>query len=167
MKKISLMNSENSVAYAKIKFSTDYDNEVPLNKKHQKVTDHCHYTKDFRRVAQSICNLRYKTSKEIPVVFHQGSTYGYHFIIKQLAKEFNAQLQHLGENTEKYITFSVPIKKVLDNGKKIITYKLKFIDSFRFMLTLLSSLVDNLSETYTKKCRDKNCEYKCDFIGLE
>ena len=39
MKKISLMNSENSVAYAKIKFSTDYDNEVPLNKKHQKVTD--------------------------------------------------------------------------------------------------------------------------------
>ena len=35
---------------------------------------------------------------------------------------------------EKYITFSVPIKKECDNGKTI-THKLKFIDSFRFMST--------------------------------
>ena len=42
----------------------------------------------------------------------------------------------------KYITFSVPVKKELDNGK-IITYKLKFIDSFRFMYTSLSKRVDN------------------------
>ena len=37
-----------------------------------------------------------------------------------------------GENSEKYITFSLPIKKEHDNGKTI-TYKLKFIDSFRYM----------------------------------
>ena len=46
---------------------------------------------------------------------------------------------------EKYITFSVPIKKILIMVEKI-TYKLKLIDSFRFMLTSLSSLADNLSE---------------------
>ena len=34
-----------------------------------------------------------------------------HFIIKQLAKEFEVQFKCLGENTEKYITFSVPFKK--------------------------------------------------------
>ena len=45
---------------------------------------------------------------------------------------------------EKYITFSVPIKKEYDNGKTI-TYKLKFIDSFRFLPTSLSELVDNTS----------------------
>ena len=45
----------------------------------------------------------------------------------------------------KSITFSVPVKKELDNGKAI-TYKLKFIDSFRFTSTLLSGLFDNLSE---------------------
>ena len=56
-----------------------------------------------------------KITKEIPVVFHNGSTYDYHFIIKQLAREFKYYLECLGENTEKYITFSVPIKKVLDN----------------------------------------------------
>ena len=36
------------------------------------------------------------------------------------------------ENIEKYITFSGPIKKELDNCK-LITCKIKFIDSFRFM----------------------------------
>ena len=52
--------------------------------------------------------LRYKIPREIPVVFHNGSTYDYHFIIKQLAKEFKGNFDCLGENTEKYITFSVP-----------------------------------------------------------
>ena len=134
--------------------------------KYQKVRDHCHYIEKFRGAAHDICNLRYKTLKEIPVVFHNGSIYDYYFIIKQLAKEFDGQLECLGENTEKYITFSVPIKKELDNGKTI-TYKSNFIDSFRFMSTSLSSLVYNLSEIYSKKCRNKNCESKCDFIGLK
>ena len=107
--------------------------------------DHCHYTEKFRGAAHSICNLKYKTPKEIPVVFHNGSTYDYHFIIKQLAEEFKGQFECLGENSEKYITFSVPIKKEHDICKTI-TYKLKFIDdSFRFMATSLSNLVDNLS----------------------
>ena len=48
---------------------------------------------------------------------------------------------------EKYITFSVPIKKKCDNGKTI-TYKLRFIDSFRFMSTSLSELVDNMSGNF-------------------
>ena len=55
----------------------------------------------------------------------------------------------------------MPIKKELDNGKTI-TYKVKFIDSFRFMLTS-SKLVDNLSEIYSKKCRGKKCESECEF----
>ena len=67
---------------------------------------------------------------------------------------------------EKYITFSVPIKKERDNGKTA-TYKLNFIDSFRFMSTSLSSLLDNLSEIYSKKCKDENCKSECDFIGLK
>ena len=137
----------------KKEFSNNDDN----NKKYHKVRDHCHYTGKFRGAAHSICNLRYKTPKEIPVVFHDGSTYDYHFIINKLAKEFYGQLECLGENTGKYITFSVPISKELDNAK-IITYKLKFIDSFRFMSMTLSSLVENLSEIYKKEC--KGCEDK-------
>ena len=50
------------------------------------------FTGKYRGAAHSIRNLRYKIQKEIPVVFHNGSTYDYHFIIKQLAKEFKAIL---------------------------------------------------------------------------
>ena len=97
-----------------------------------KVRDHCHYTGKYRGAAHNNCNLNDKTVKEIPVVFHNGSTYDYHFIIKQLAREFKGNFECSGENTEKCITFSVPIKKERDDGKTT-TYKLKFIDSCRFM----------------------------------
>ena len=40
-------------------------------------------------------------SKEIPIVFHNGSTYDYHFIIKELVKEFEGNFECLGENTGK------------------------------------------------------------------
>ena len=37
---------------------------------------------------------------EIPVVFHNSSDYSYHFIIKELANEFEGQPDFLGENKE-------------------------------------------------------------------
>ena len=95
------------------------------DKKHYKVNDHCHYTGKYRGAAHNICNLRYKIPKEIPIGFHNGSTYDYHFIIKELIKEFEGNFECLGENTEKYITFSTPLKKEIKNNNKIIeiTYK--------------------------------------------
>ena len=70
----------------------------------------------------------------------------------------------MGENTEKYITFSVPISKELDNGKTI-TYRLKFIDSFRFMSTS-SNLVHNLYEKlHSNKCKD--CKSELDYMSVK
>ena len=83
--------------------------------------------------------------------FHNVSNYDYHFIIKELAEEFEEQFNCLGENTEKYVTFSVPIKnevtrinKKRKENHKTIFYRLQFIDSTSFMASLLSSLVNNL-----------------------
>ena len=74
-------------------------------------------------------------------------------------------MECLGENAEKYITFSVPIKKELDNDITI-TYKLKFIDSIRFISSSLSSLVDNLSEgLHNEKCR--KCKSCLEYISIE
>ena len=136
-------------------------------KKQQKVKDHCHCTGKYRRAAHNICNLRYKVPKEIPVVFHNGSTYDYHFIIKELVKEFEGNFDCLGENTEKYITFSVPLKKKIENKASIeINYKIKFIDSCRFMSSSLSKLADNLSEEiHNNKCSD--CESNLDYIKIK
>ena len=106
--------------------------------------------------------MRYKVPKEIPVVFHNGSTYDYHFIIKELVKEFEGNCECLGENTEKYITFSVPLRKKIENKNIEITYKIKFIDSYRFMSSSLSKLVDNLSEGIHNKCAD--CESCLDYV---
>ena len=120
------------------KFCMDKNDENYKNRK--KVKDHCHYTGKFRGAAHSKCNLNYKVPKDIPIIIHNAS-YDTHFIINQLAEEFKGKLNCIGENMEKYITFSAPIKKKCDDGKTI-TYKLKFIDSFRFMSTSLSELID-------------------------
>ena len=107
--------------------------------------------------------FKIQITEKIPVVFHNGSTYDYHFIIKQLAEDFKDQFECLGENTEKYIAFSVPIKE--DDNSKKITYKLKSIDSYRFMQSKLSDLVDNLSKINKKECPE--CKGKCEFIGFK
>ena len=93
------------------------ENKEKEFKLYEKVRDHCHYTGKFRGAAHSICNLEHKVTKKIPVVFHNGSSYDYYFIIKQLAKEFEVQFECLGENTEKYTTFSVPVKKEVDDDE--------------------------------------------------
>ena len=70
-----------------------------------------------------------------------------------LPEEFKKQFTCLGENTEKYINFTVPIEKevtrINKNGEEVIknmSYILRFIDSTRFMVSSLSKLVNNLSE---------------------
>ena len=153
----------------KKKFCTDEHDENYKNEK--KVKDHCHYTGKFRRAAHSHCNLKYKVRNNIPIIIHNAS-YDTHFIINQLAEEFNGELDCIGENIEKDISFSVPIKKKCD-GNKAITYKLRFIDSFRFMNVSLLDLVDNLSgRTFNSivcvKCMEiEKINWECCFVGLK
>ena len=136
------------------KFCVDKDDENYTNRK--KVKYRGHYTGKFRGAAHSKCNLNYKVPKDIPIIIHNAS-YDTDFIINQLAEEFKGELNGTEENMEKYITFFVPIKKG-DNGKKNAC-KLKFIDSFRFMSTSLSELVDNIFGIFNsiecKSCIEK------------
>ena len=165
-KKMIALTTEEKIHHDKQKVCYICKKEFHNNKKQQKVKDHCHYTGKYRGAAHNICNLRYKIPKEILVVFHNGSTYDYHFIIKELVKEFEGNFECLGENTEKYITFSVTIKKKIDNKDLEITYQIKFIDSYRFMSSSLSKLVDNLSEgIHNNKCFD--CESNLDYIKIK
>ena len=82
-----IYHNEQEICYI---FKKEFDTN---DKKHYKVRNHCHYTGKYRGAAHNICNLRYKIPKEIPVVFHNGSTYDYHFIIKEIVKEFNGNFE--------------------------------------------------------------------------
>ena len=117
------------------KFCADKDGENYKNRK--KVKDYCHYTGKCRGASHSKSNLNYTVLKDIQIIHN--ASYDTHFIMNQLPEESKGELNCIGENMEKYITFSVPIKKKGDKGKKIV-HKLRFIDSFRFMSTSLSEL---------------------------
>ena len=90
---------------------------------------------------------------------------------KDLTEDFKKQFTCLGEITEKYITFTVPIEKEVTkigkNGEEItknISYILQFIDRARFTASSLSNLANNLSEGLHKiKCKfghnDKNVKH--------
>ena len=129
------------------KDNEDKDNKEYKEKNNDKVRDHCHYRGEYRGATHRICNLMYNTPREIPLAFHNGSNYDCYFKIKGLAEEFEGEFECLGENKEKYITFSVPIKKKSikkkssdddsddDDNSKTTLYRIEFIDSFRFMST--------------------------------
>ena len=152
------------------------------DKKYRKVRDHSCYTGEYRGAAHNICNLKYSVPKKVPIAFHNGSNYDYHFIIKELTEEFKKQFTCLGEKTEQYITFTVPIEKevttINKNGKettKNISYILQARDSGRFISCSFSNLVNNLSEGiheikpkhghHYNKCKTYGITYEvCDYL---
>ena len=78
------------------RFLKKFDND----KCYRKRKDHCHLTGKYRGAADSIFNLRFNVLNEIPAVFQNGSKYDIHFIMKELAKEFEGQVECL-EKTRK------------------------------------------------------------------
>ena len=111
--------------------------------------------------------------KKISIVFDNAWNYDYHFIIKELAEEFKKQFTCLGENTESYIIFTVPIEKQVTridkNGEEItknIFYFLRIINGARFMASSLSNLVSNLSKGLHRiKCKLGHDNEKCETCG--
>ena len=50
------------------------------------VKDHCHLTGKFRGAAHKSCNLNFKLTKKVPVMFHNLRAYGSHLIFNELNK---------------------------------------------------------------------------------
>ena len=145
-KPMDLLTEQEKVLHNNAKICFICEKSFGNDKNNIKVRDHCHYTGKYRRAAHSACNFQYKIPKSIPVVFHNCSSYDFHLIINQLAKDFDGTFSCLGENTEKYITFSICIFKKTCSDKKLIAYQIKFIDSYRHLSQSSSNLVDNLVE---------------------
>ena len=67
--------------------------------------------------------------------------------------------------TKKKTMFSVPIKKESNNDLTLI-YRIKFIESFRFMSTSLSTLEYNLSNKIIENGKCVNCKSYLEFIEI-
>jgi len=99
-----------------------------------KVRDHDHLTGKFRQTLCSKCNLELQQPKFVPVFFHNLSNYDSHFIITELGYDTHA-INVIPNSEEKFISFSKYVSS---------TFTVRFIDSFRFMASSLSSLAKNL-----------------------
>ena len=121
-----------------------------FNGENPKVKDHCHYTSSYRGSAHLKCNLQYKISSYIPIMFHNLSGYDAHLFIKELASlTDDGSIGFIAKNTEDYISFSIKVevdKYIDENGiERLKEIELRFIDSFKFMSSSLDSLVNNLA----------------------
>ena len=131
MKKISLIKNKKHIIYAKKSFVWIKMMKIIKTKERLKTTVITQENLEELLIANA---TNYKVPKDIPII--HSASYGTHFIINQLTAEFKGELKCFGENMEKYITFSVPVKKECGDGKTI-SIKLRFIDSFRFVSTPL------------------------------
>ena len=92
--------------------------------------DHCHVTGKYRETADTDCNLSYRLTNKIYVIFHYLRVYDSHLIMQEIG-QFNEDIIAIPNNMEKYMAF-------------MINRNLIFIDSFQFMNRSLSDLADDL-----------------------
>ena len=130
--------------------------ETEFGDNDQVVLDHCHHTNKFLGWAHNECNINRKTADYIPVIAHKLSSYDLHFIIKALSNRDPENTYSVIPSTEEKnisLTMSVynkhgKIKIYTDKHGKIkqVYENQRFIDSYKFMLSPLSKLVENLPE---------------------
>jgi len=95
--------------------------------------------------------------KFVPVKFHNLSGYDAHLFVKNLNTMGEGDIDCIPNIEEKYISFS---NNIYDDEKKF-KYKIRFIDSFRFLPASLDKLVGNLEPNqfkYTRKTFGDECD---------
>ena len=98
----------------------------------EKVRDHCNATGKFRGAAHWDCNINFRMTKKVPVIFHNLTGYDSHLIFNELDK-FNVKIKVIPNGLEKYTAF-------------FWNKNLMFIDSMQFMNCSLDKFVKNLSD---------------------
>lgn len=107
-----------------------------------RVRDHCHRTIHFWGATHSSCNLNYRSSRLIPVIFHNLSDYDAHVIIRNMTNCLEGKIELLPITKERYILFT---KYMSYSDNRRLNIKLRFIDSFKFLGTSLDKLASYLT----------------------
>ncbi|KYM94338.1 hypothetical protein ALC62_15040 [Cyphomyrmex costatus] len=115
---------------------------------------HCHLTGRYRGPTHKGCNVNYKDSPYIPVVFHNLSGYDAHFVVQEIATRFQGQVDLLPLTKEKYISFTKHVKDTSDKDSRK-SVKLRFIDSYKFLSAGLDKLASYLDKDKLKIVRSE------------
>ena len=101
-----------------------------IDKKDEKVRDHCHSTGKFRGSAHWDCNINFQLTIKIPVIFRNLKGYDSHLIFSEFNKS-DVKISAIPNGLEKSMAFVL--------GKNLV-----FIDSMQFMNSSIDKLVKNL-----------------------
>ena len=108
------------------------------------VRDHCHVTGKYRGSAHEFCNLNFQLTDKIPVVFHNLKGYDSHFIMQEIGNIVKERAYVNAKGNKREMSINV----IPCNMEKYMAFMLGryllFIDSFQFMSSSLSNLVNNL-----------------------
>ena len=116
-----------------------------------KILDHCHFSGKFLGWAHDVCNVNRKTQNFTPVIAHNLSYYDLQHLCISLHKCHPRNKFTIIPNTDETynsLTLKFFIEEHLDRRNRLIqVYEdLRFLDSFRFMNTLLEKLVESLPD---------------------
>lgn len=107
--------------------------------------DHDHVTGNVRGWTHSKCNAQFQLSNVIVVALHSLSSYDAHHIVLGL-NTFPGKIDVIAQSEEKYISFT---KWYRYNDYK--TFKIRFVDTFRFLPNSLENLVKILPKEDLKQ----------------
>ena len=114
-----------------------------------KVRDYCHITGKLRGSAHWSCNINFKLTKKIPVIFHDLRGYDSYLIMQGIGK-FDVKVNIIANGLEKYMASTI--------NKNLV-----FVDSMLFMNSTLDSLVKNLLYNDFKNLSE---EFGSEFLKL-
>lgn len=109
----------------------------------KKIAEHCHITGKYRGASCHSCNVKEgKSGKILPVFFHNGSNYDFHFFIAELMKyaEGKEKVNVLAKSKEEYISISYGT----------FYNKMIFLDSYRFLQKSLNDVAKTLDSNSKK-----------------
>ena len=90
------------------------------------VRDHCHVTGKQRGSAHTDCNLSYRLTNKIDVIFHNLRGYDLHLIMQEVGN-FNKDINVIANNMEKYMAFMIDTKSII--YKFLSIFEPKFVQS--------------------------------------
>ena len=151
-----IYNRENKIQQANSNFCHVCER---MFKKEKEITkDFDYYTGEYLGACHYSCKS--KRPDFIPIFFHNLSNYDSHLFITKLASKVNGEkVEVIPTNEQKYISFTKfsQVDKYNDKeGKeKNIYFKLRFVDSLKFMNSSLDSLSKNLPKNKFKNLEER------------